>query len=86
MTRIAFNQIPAVCERLLGERRYDDALRVLFAFIEHGTPHYPALRECLKVADEMGRSKAVDQTMEAVRQRSPDDVRTWWLDARLQQT
>lgn len=85
MTQVSFEQIPAVCEQLLVERRYDDALKVLAAFVDHGAPHYPALNHCLVTAQNWGHTDAVDQLLEQVRARFPEDPRAWWLDARVQQ-
>jgi tetratricopeptide (TPR) repeat protein len=85
MTNISFEQIPAVCEQLLQGRRHDDALKVVKTFVEHGAPHYPALKSTLLNAEQAGKTGAVDAALDAVRKRFPGDVRTWWLDARVQQ-
>lgn len=85
MTNISFQQIPAICEQLLKDRRHDDALKVLNTFVEHGAPHYPALKSVLLDAEEAGKAGAVDKILERLRHRFPGEVRTWWLDARVQQ-
>lgn len=85
MTQVSYEQVPAVCEQLLAARRYDDALQVLSAFVEHGAPHYPALMHCLVTAQQWGRGDAVESLLDNVRRHFPNDGRTWWLDAGVQQ-